>query len=71
MSYSPKKALERHKEFQFGSNPMKMSPFEESLHLKEQSDRKKATVDYIEGIQGRDGGYFADDPRISTKACPQ
>lgn len=71
MTYSPKKALERHQEFQFGTNPMHMSSFEESLIVKEQMDRKKATVDFIEGIQGRDGGYFADDPRISRKAHAQ
>lgn len=50
----------RHEKFQFGTNPMKMTPFEESLKNKEVKDREKARLDYVAGIQGRDGGHHPD-----------
>lgn len=47
----------RHKEFQFGHNPMEMSPLEMSLAFKEKAERIANRHNYIHGIQGRDGGH--------------
>lgn len=47
---------QRHEPFQFGTNPLKMTPFERSLVEKEARDRAKLKNDYVKGIQGVDGG---------------
>lgn len=47
----------RHEDFQF-PNPMKMTPFEEKLALKEKMDRAKAHLRQTEGVLGEDGGCF-------------
>ncbi len=52
-----KKNEKRHDQLQF-PNPMKMTPFEEALAIKEQIDRKLAKMKYSQGIQGEDGGCF-------------
>ena len=52
---------QRHKSFQFGSNPMKMTEFEKALAEDEKYQREKARKEYIEGIQGRDGGCFPSE----------
>ena len=51
---------DRHKEFQFGTNPMEMTEFEKELCLREKAERKMAREKYIMGIQGRDGGKCYD-----------
>lgn len=48
---------ERHKQFQFGTNPMDMTPFEKACVMKEEMERALAREGYILGIQGRDGGH--------------
>lgn len=48
----------RHEKFQFGTNPMAMTEFEKAQVRKEVEWRKENQRRYIEGIQGRDGGYF-------------
>jgi len=50
-----KQAQARHKQFQFGTNPMQMSPFEKACVLKEKQERMYARDCFVEGIQGRDG----------------
>lgn len=47
---------ERHERFQGGTNPMKMTAFEEACVAKEVHERTMARTKYVEGIQGRDGG---------------
>lgn len=47
---------ERHKKFQLGTNPMEMTPFEKSRAMEEKREREDARKNYVEGIQGRDGG---------------
>jgi hypothetical protein len=58
----------RHEKFQFGTNPMKMTPFEKSRAALEVEERKMAAIKYIHGIQGRDGGqcYEDDRPRLTV-----
>lgn len=51
----------RHEKFQFGTNPMTMTPFEKSQVALEREERKQASEKYIKGIQGRDGGCFEND----------
>lgn len=51
----------RHDKFQFGTNPMRKSPFEESRCKLEKAERQMAKEKYIRGIQGVDGGVFEDD----------
>lgn len=51
----------RHEQFQFGTNPMSMTPFEKSRIALEVEERKLATEKYIKGIQGNDGGCFPND----------
>ena len=48
----------RHEKFQFGTNPMAMTPFEKSRVALEVEERKLASEKYIKGIQGKDGGCF-------------
>jgi hypothetical protein len=47
-----------HKPFQFGTNPLQLTPFEKSLLEKEIKERKDACEKYIKGIQGVDGGCY-------------
>lgn len=60
----------RHEKFQFGQNPMAMSPFEKSRIALEIEERKVAAEKYIKGIQGRDGGVFPDDQTDDQLYCP-
>lgn len=46
----------RHDAFQFGSNPMRMSPFEKVMAEKEKAERFQAKRKYVMGVQGVDGG---------------
>lgn len=55
-AYPREKDIERHKGFQFGTDPMEMSEFEKSLSRRERGERIAARVKYIAGLQGRDGG---------------
>lgn len=48
--------VDHHKGFQFGGNPMAMTPFEQACVAKEVHERTKAREVYVQGIQGRDGG---------------
>lgn len=50
----------RHEKFQFGTNPMAMTPFEKGLVEKEKEERRIARDYYIAGTQGRDGGRFPE-----------
>jgi hypothetical protein len=61
---------ERHDKFQFGRNPMAMTPFEKSRIALEIEERKMATEKYIKGIQGRDGGCYPDDETPEELYCP-
>jgi hypothetical protein len=51
----------RHEKFQFGNNPMEMTPFEKSRAALEVEERKMIKEKYIKGIQGCDGGVFPQD----------
>jgi hypothetical protein len=53
-------SIDRHKAFQFGTNPMEMSPFEKSRAALEKKERKDHHDDYVRGLQGRDGGDFKE-----------
>lgn len=57
-AYMQKESKEnkRHDAFQFGSNPMRMSPFERMMAEKEKGERFQAKRKYVQGIQGVDGG---------------
>ena len=46
----------RHEKFQFGGNPMEMTPFEKELAYKEKMERELAKQVYVRGVQGPDGG---------------
>ena len=54
--YQEPEMQHRHKQFQFGTNPMEMSAFEKDLVHREAEERKMMRHKYIRGIQGRDGG---------------
>ena len=49
----------RHDEFQFGTNPMKMTDFEKKLVMREREERENVRRKQILGMQGRDGGHFS------------
>lgn len=50
--------INRHKAFQFGTNPDSMTAFEKKLARQEVMEREEAQKNYVNGIQGRDGGKF-------------
>lgn len=54
----------RHKEFQFGSNPMEMTEFEKKKVVLEKQQRENAHRQYVYGIQGRDGGKCIEPPAV-------
>ncbi len=56
-----KEKIQNHEGFQFGTNPMKMSAYEQAMVLKEREERETARKDYVKGIQGRDGGHFPNE----------
>lgn len=60
----------RHEKFQLGTNPMKMSAFEDSLVKLEVKQREDATRKYIHGIQGNDGGCFEHDQEKEESTLP-
>lgn len=51
---------ERHKGFQFGTNPMEEDSFEERLLRQEKIDRAKVRLKQTLGMQGTDGGRCWD-----------
>lgn len=50
----------RHKKFQFGTNPVEEDSFEKKLVRQEALDRKKVTMKQVWGMQGTDGGRCYD-----------
>ena len=50
----------RHKKFQFGTNPVEEGAFEKALIMRERQDRENVRLKQVLGMQGTDGGRSWD-----------